>query len=116
MVLTFENGNYIKIYKVHLENKTTIKVKVFSDIYPMKHIGKTTDTFGRLKFQLPQNLPFKAKPYAAGREDNIKLLLLVSNECVTKQSDQNLDLRNDQWDLAKNYWVHFSKLRLTQYI
>ena len=29
------------------------------DIYPMKYMGKATDTFGRLKFWLPQNQPFK---------------------------------------------------------
>ena len=38
---------------------------------------KTTYTFGRLKFQAPQNLPLQAKTYAAGRASNIKLLRLV---------------------------------------
>ena len=33
-------------------------------------MGKTTDTFGRLKFRLPVNLPFLAKTYGASRENN----------------------------------------------
>ena len=48
----------LTVYKGHLKNKTTIKVYVFGDIYPTKYVGKTTDTFGRLEFQLPVNLPF----------------------------------------------------------
>ena len=34
-----------------------LKVQVLGDIYPTKYIGKTNDTFGRLKFQFPVNLP-----------------------------------------------------------
>ena len=37
MALTFENGNYILTCKEYLENKTTIKVQMFADIYPMKY-------------------------------------------------------------------------------
>ena len=40
MVVIFENGNYIYMYKGHLENKTTIKVLVFGDIYLTKYMGK----------------------------------------------------------------------------
>ena len=35
-------------------------------------MGKTTDTFGRLKFWLPVNLPLYAKTYGASRESNIE--------------------------------------------
>ena len=38
---------------------------------------KTSDTFGRLKYWLPQNFPFYAKIFAAGRANNIELLILV---------------------------------------
>ena len=41
-----------------LENLTTIKSVYSTYLYPMKYIGKTTDTLRRLKFELPQNLPF----------------------------------------------------------
>ena len=37
-------------------------------------MGKTADTFGRLELWLPQNLPFKAKTYAA---NDMQLLMLV---------------------------------------
>ena len=41
MALEFENGNYILIYKGHLENKTDIKnIGVFGDIYPTNIYGK----------------------------------------------------------------------------
>ena len=40
---------------------------------------KTTDTFGRMKFRLPQNLPFLATSYAASRESKIDLLMRVSD-------------------------------------
>ena len=33
MMLTFENENYM-LKPGHLENKTTIKVQVFGDMYP----------------------------------------------------------------------------------
>ena len=58
MALTLENGNYTSAYKGHLDNKTTIKVLAFGDIYPTKYMGKTIDMFGRLKFQLQVNLLF----------------------------------------------------------
>ena len=46
--------------------------------YPMNYMGKTTDTFGTLKFQLPQNLWFKPKfLLQVHRESNIELLMLV---------------------------------------
>ena len=35
---------------------------MFGDIYPIKYMRKTTDTFGRMKFQLTQTYPFKPKP------------------------------------------------------
>ena len=53
-------------------------------------MGKTTDTFGRLRFCLPLNLPFEANTYAAGRESNIELLILVSDFIV------NSILKNSQ--------------------
>ena len=34
---------------------------MFGDIYPMKYMGKTTDTFGRMKFRLPITYRFKPK-------------------------------------------------------
>ena len=55
---------------------------MFGDIYPTKYMGKTTDMFGRLKFQLPQNLPFQAKTCATGRASKIELLMLVSEVMV----------------------------------
>ena len=59
MVLTFESRNYVLTYKGHVENKTGIKyIQVFGDIHATKYIGKTTDVFEKLKFQLPVNLPF----------------------------------------------------------
>ena len=50
---------------------------MFGDIYPMKYMGKTTDTFGRLKFWFPQNFLFYAKIHAADRASNFDLLMLV---------------------------------------
>ena len=56
---------------------------MFGDIYPTKCMGRTTDTFEKLKFWLPQNLPFQAKACtAAGRASKIDLLLLVLNIMV----------------------------------
>ena len=55
---------------------------MFGDIYPMKYTGKTTDMFERLKFQLPQNLPFQAKTCTVGRASKIELLMLVSDLMV----------------------------------
>ena len=40
-------------------------------------MGKTTDTFGRSKFWMPQNSLFLAKTCAAGRANNIELSMLV---------------------------------------
>ena len=40
-------------------------------------MGKTTDTFGKSKFWLPQNSSFKGKTCAADRAKNIDLLMLV---------------------------------------
>ena len=40
-------------------------------------MGKTTDILGQLKFQVLQNSPFYAKTFAAGRANNIELLMLV---------------------------------------
>ena len=37
-------------------------------------MGKTTDTFGRIKFQLPQILPFYTKTYAASKESKIRVI------------------------------------------
>ena len=41
-------------------------------------MGKLTDKFGRLKFWLPQNLPFKGKTYPAGRTSNKELVIDAS--------------------------------------
>ena len=46
---------------------------MFGDIYPTRYMRKATDTFGRLKFRLPINLPFYAKAYAPDRSINIQL-------------------------------------------
>ena len=62
-----------------LENKTIIKVQAYGNIYSMKYMGKTTDTFLWLKILLPQTLSLLAKSYAAGRANNIELLMLVSD-------------------------------------
>ena len=40
----------------------------FGDIYATKYMEKTTDMFGKMKFQLPQNSPFWAWTYAVSRE------------------------------------------------
>ena len=48
----------------------------------MKYMGKTTDTFGRLKFELPHNLPFQAKTCTVGRASKTELLMLVSDLMV----------------------------------
>ena len=48
----------------------------------MKYIGKAPDMFGGLKFWLLVNLPFKVKIYAASRESNIELLILISDFMV----------------------------------
>ena len=45
----------------------------------MNYMGKITDTFWWLKIQLPQTLSLQAKSYAAGRANNTKLLMLVSD-------------------------------------
>ena len=55
---------------------------MFGDIYPAKFMGKTTDTFGRLKFWLSVKLLFQSKTYAASRESNIELLMLGSGFMV----------------------------------
>ena len=51
---------------------------MYGDIYPMKHMGKTTDMFGWwMKFRLPQKLLFYAKTYPADRASYMQLLMLV---------------------------------------
>ena len=45
----------------------------------------TTDKFGRMKFWSPQNLSFYAKPYAASRESNVELLIVVSDFMVNSR-------------------------------
>ena len=37
------------------------KVQVYDDIYSTKHMGKTTDTFRRLNFRLPQTHCYNLK-------------------------------------------------------
>ena len=70
---------------------------MFGDIYPMSYMGKTTDTFGRLKFRLQVNSPFQAKTYAADRATKTELLMLVSDIMVISR------LKNTQWYL---YGIH----------
>ena len=48
-------------------------------------MGKITDTFGRSKFWLPQNSQFKARTCAAGRVNNIELLMLVLDFVVNSR-------------------------------
>ena len=50
---------------------------LYGDIYPTRCMEKTTDMFQRLRFWLPQNLPFYVKIYAAGRASKVELLMLV---------------------------------------
>ena len=45
-------------------------------------MGKANDTFGRMKFQPPQNLLLQGKTNAASRESKIELLMLVSDFMV----------------------------------
>ena len=52
----FENENYVLTYKGHLENKISLKSICVWGYLSTKYMGKTTDTFGRLKFRLPANL------------------------------------------------------------
>ena len=61
-------------------------------------MGKTTDTFLWLKIRLPQNLSLQAKSYAAGRANNTKLLMLVSDVKV------NSRLKNTQRNFQWNPW------------
>ena len=66
MALPFENGNcFLTLGSVFresfLENKTIIK-SAYGDIYSMKYMGKTTDTFLWLKIRLPQTLSLRDKP------------------------------------------------------
>ena len=67
---------------------------MFGDIYSTKYMGKITDTFGRMKFRLPQNISGSVKPKlisASSRESKIKLLMLVSDFMV------NSRLKSTQW-------------------
>ena len=59
-------------------------------------MGKTTDTFLWLKIRLPQNLSLYAKSYAAGRANNTKLLMLVSDVEVNSRLINTE--RNFQWN------------------
>ena len=72
MIYNGTHGNYINTYsyKGYLENKTTIKgIGVWWWLsHKIYYMGKTTDTFGRMKFQLPQT--YRLKP---------KLMLQVAN-------------------------------------
>ena len=47
---------------------------MIGNIYPTKYMGKTTDMPGRLKFQLPVNLLFQAKPYAVDGASEIRVI------------------------------------------
>ena len=49
---------------------------MLGDIYSTKYIGKTSNTFGMMKFCLPQKLLFEAKTYAASKESKTELLML----------------------------------------
>ena len=71
---------------------------MYGDIYSMKYMGKTTDTFLWLKIRLPQTLSLQAKSYAAGRANNTKLLMLVSDIKV------NSRLKNAQRKFQWNPW------------
>ena len=62
-------------------------------MYPAKYMGKSSDTFGRLKFQLLQNEPFQA----ADRANKIELLMLASKVMVIFR------LKNTQWHF---YEIH----------
>ena len=66
-------------------------------------MGKTTDTFLWLKIQLPLTLSVQAKSYAAGRVNNIKLLMLVSDFKV------NSRLKNTQRNFQWNPWNALNK-------
>ena len=54
------------------------------DIYPTKIYGKTTDTLEKLKFQLPQNLLFLAKTFAASRASDFMVNKLFYTEKYSK--------------------------------
>ena len=68
-------------------------------------MGKTTDMFGRLKFRLPQNLPFWTKTCAAGRANNIELLMLVLDLKV------DFRLKNTQRYFCGNAWNVLTRMR-----
>ena len=78
MALPFENGNYFlhNLGSV-LENKTIIKVQVYGNLYSMKYIGKTTDTFWWLKLHKPYR--YKAKVMLQVEQITPELLMLVSD-------------------------------------
>ena len=69
---------------------------MYGDIYSMKYMGKTTDTFLWSKIWLPQTLSLLAKSYAAGRAYNTELLMLVSDIKVNSRL-KNIQ-RNFQWN------------------
>ena len=46
------------MYDGHLENKTTIKVQVFGDVYLMKYMVKTADMFEKVKSLAATKLAF----------------------------------------------------------
>ena len=60
-------------------------------------MGKSSDTFGRLKFQLLQNQPFQAKLVLQIEQARQELLILASEVMV------NFRLKNIQWHF---YEIH----------
>ena len=50
---------------------------MYGDIYSTRYMGKTTDIFERLKFQLPQNILLYANPVYCG-VGKINLLLVLN--------------------------------------
>ena len=52
-------------------------------------MAKATDTFRRMKFWLPQILPLSTVTYAASRESNIELLILISDFVMNSMLKNN---------------------------
>ena len=59
---------------------------VFGDIYPTKYMGTTTDTFGRLKSQLPLNLQYHFKPKVMLQEEKGKGISVECMECLNEDA------------------------------
>ena len=65
----------------------------------MKHMGKTAYTFDRLKFWLPQNLPFKPKLLM-----QLNLWNVLMQMCIRKRTVSLLSLSQTKHPWCKKVW------------